>query len=86
MLADMRFLLAATLLCLIGCDRPTEDECRKAVYNLQKLRGLEADPGAPDPEAAIRRCRASGKRESAQCLGDAKTLEEANACIPAAAK
>ena len=82
----MRLLAALLLFGLAGCERPTDDECRRAVYNMQKLRGVENDATAPDPEAAIRRCRSSGKKDSTLCLANAKTLEEAKACIPAAAK
>ena len=75
----MRLLLLAVL-ALAGCSRPTEDDCRKAVLNLQKLRGLDLKQGAPDPEVAVRRCRTSGDTKSVQCLIAAKTAAEADAC------
>jgi hypothetical protein len=77
----MRALLLACGLLLLGCDRPTEDECTKAVENLQKLRGLEHDVAAPNPQVAIRKCRANGHKESTKCLAEAKTLAEADACL-----
>ena len=74
-------LVMAVGLALGGCDRPNEDECTKAVENLQRLRGLEHDVSAPDPKAAVRKCRANGHKKSTACLAAAKTLAEADACL-----
>ena len=73
------FLLLGLTLC--GCDRPTEVECTKAVENLQRLRGLENDIGAPNPQVAIRKCRANSHKKSTACLAEAKTPAEADACL-----
>ena len=75
----MRLLLLAVL-ALAGCSRPTEEECRKAVMNLQKLRGLDSKQQAPDPEVAVRRCRTAGDTKSVRCLIAARTSAEADAC------
>lgn len=63
-----------------GCSKPSEDDCRKAVLNLQKLRGLDLSAQAPDPERAVRNCRATGSTEMVKCLIAAKTAAEADAC------
>jgi hypothetical protein len=76
----MRSLFLVLAVGLVGCDRPNEAECTKAVENLQRLRGLEHDTTAPDPQAAIRKCRANGHKKSTACLAEAKTIDEANAC------
>jgi uncharacterized lipoprotein NlpE involved in copper resistance len=77
----MRALLLVLSFTLLGCNRPTEEECTKAVENLQKLRGLEHDISAPDPKIAIRKCRANGSKASTACLATAKTTAEADACV-----
>jgi len=71
------------LLRLAG-NRPSEEDCRKAAMNLQKLRGLDTNPQAPDPEVAVRRCRTSGDSKSVRCLIAAKTAAEADQCGAAA--
>jgi hypothetical protein len=84
MMRAMRLLLSVALgLALAGCSRPTEEDCRKAVLNLQKLRGMDPKQG-PDPEVAVRRCRASGDSKSVKCLMAARTAAEADQCGNAA--
>jgi hypothetical protein len=65
-----------------ACNKPSEDDCRKAVLNLQRLRGLETSPHAPDPEPAIRRCRSSARPETVKCLISATNAAEADRCAP----
>ena len=79
----MRALLLLVLsLPLVACDRPSDDECRKAVFNMQKLRGLEQNSSAPNAEAAVRKCRANGSKTGTACLSRAVTVQEAEACHP----
>jgi hypothetical protein len=73
-------LLCAALAGAAGCSRPSEEDCRKAVLNLQRLRGLDSNPQAPDPEAAVRRCRSTGDQASVRCLIEAKSAADADAC------
>jgi hypothetical protein len=75
-----RAALLIALAGLLGCGRPSEEDCRRAVLNLQRLRGLETDPQAPDPEAAVRKCRSTGNRDTVQCLIAAKTPADADTC------
>ena len=65
---------------LAGCSKPSEDDCRRAVLNLHKLRGLETNPQAPDPEAAVRKCRSTGDTDTVKCLIAATTAAQADAC------
>ncbi len=82
MMPAMRRLwfVAALLLAAAGCSRPSTEDCRKAVLNLQRLHGLENNAQAPDPESAVRKCRATGSRETVACLIAAKTAAEGDAC------
>ena len=84
MMRAMRLFLVAALALAAGCSRPSEEDCRKAVMNLQRLRGLDTNPQAPDPEVAVRRCRTSGDSKSVRCLIAAKTAAEADQCGAAA--
>ena len=81
-------LFALSLLCLGGfaaCSKPSAEDCRKAVINLQKLRGLDTSPQAPDPEAAVRKCRSTANPKTVACLIRATSAAEADACEPAPA-
>jgi hypothetical protein len=81
MIRGMRVLALAILsVGLLGCRKPTEEDCRQAVLNLQKLRGVENTPQAPDPEPAVRRCRSTGDIETVKCLIAAKTAADIDVC------
>jgi hypothetical protein len=74
------WLAAVLLLPAAACSKPSEDDCRKAVLNLQKVRGQEGKPQGPDVEAFVRRCRSTGDNDSVRCLIAARTPAEADAC------
>jgi hypothetical protein len=78
--ARLAFVLSLALGGLAACSRPSLEDCRKAVLNLQRLRGLDTHPQAPDPEAWVRKCRATGNPENVRCLVAARTEAEADAC------
>ena len=78
-----RFLFVATLLgssMIAGCNKPTEDQCRAAITNMEKLLGTEASARAADNEGEIRRCRGGSTKEAVTCAARANTLEELKAC------
>jgi hypothetical protein len=79
----MKLFAAGALLCSLvaaGCGKPSTEDCRKAVLNLQRIRGLENDAHAPDPEAAVRKCRATGSPATVRCLIEAKTTDDVTRC------
>jgi hypothetical protein len=78
-LAASSFLILA----LLGCSKPSTEDCRKAVLNLQRIRGLDTDAHAPDPEAAVRKCRSTANPTTVRCLIDAKTADDVARCEPA---
>jgi len=41
----------------LGCNKPTADECRQAITNMEKLLGTEAAARNTDNEGEVRRCR-----------------------------
>jgi hypothetical protein len=76
----IRFLSLLVLVsaALAGCNKPTEDECQKAVDNINKLYGLGSDKA--DTAPAVRKCRASAKRSDVLCKIAATTSEQLDAC------
>ncbi|HEX4422855.1 MAG TPA: hypothetical protein VH165_33295 [Kofleriaceae bacterium] len=64
-----------------ACDKPTPDDCRLALENIQKLMGTASPDHSADSLATeIRSCRGGSSKESVQCATKANTLEELKAC------
>ncbi len=76
----MRWRFALPVLLVFACSRPSEEECRRALLNVQKIRGLADSPNAPDPEPAVRKCRATASKDQVECLTAAKTDKDVAAC------
>jgi hypothetical protein len=77
-----RLVLIAALALAGACSKPSADDCRKAVLNLQRIRGLDTSAHAPDPEAFVRKCRATGDPKVVRCIIEAKTEGEVARCEP----
>lgn len=79
-----RFLFVATLVLggsvVSGCEKPTPEECRAAITNVEKLYGTEASGRAADIEGEVRRCRGGSRKEAVSCAAAAKSVEELKAC------
>jgi hypothetical protein len=79
-----RFLLPIlallTIPLAVGCDKPTEEQCRKAVVNIRKLTGTSQSDFGADPQAAIRSCRGNASKQSVICMMEAKTVAELKNC------
>jgi hypothetical protein len=77
-------LVAAALLAtsaLGGCNKPTEESCRKALTNIRHLLGTEnLSQGAETIESEVRRCRGGSTRASVDCAIRATTIEELRKC------
>ena len=73
--------LAASILLLaaVGCSKPSTEDCRKAVLNMQRIRQLDKDTQS-DPEIWVRKCRATGNPDSVHCIAAAKTVEDLARC------
>jgi hypothetical protein len=63
-----------------ACNKPSPDDCRKALANMQRLLGTDQLLKAGDLEGEVRRCRGGSKRESVECAIKATTLEQLRAC------
>lgn len=73
-------LVVASVLSLGACNKPSEDSCRKALANMQRLMGTEnvRDPGAMEGE--VRRCKGGSKKSAVDCAIKAQTFEELKHC------
>jgi hypothetical protein len=73
-------IVAAALLLGSCVDKPSEDECRRAVTNIQQITGTTRAEGGADPKMAIRSCRARSQKKTVDCQIAAKTLEDLAQC------
>ena len=73
-------LAMVTVLGLSACNKPTPDDCRKALLNMQHLLGTENLNTTADIEGEVRRCRGGSKRAAVACAIKATTLDELRAC------
>ena len=76
-----RWLPLAAVLVLVGCDHPTEADCRKAVENIDHLTGGgDATDRGRDTEEAVRSCRSRSSTAAVRCIIAAKSVEDLAAC------
>jgi len=65
---------------LAGCDKPTDDDCRKAIVNIQHLQGTDNVITPSDLESEVRRCRGGSSKEAVACAIKAGSLDDLHAC------
>jgi hypothetical protein len=70
--------VVALALGLTACNKPSEESCRHAIENMQKLIGSEGL--TTDIDAQVRRCRGGSSRKAVECATAARTREELMAC------
>src|SRR5262249_47264630 len=78
-----RFLLVLAALAPLGagaCNKPTPDDCRKAISNMERVLGTEAAARNTGNEREVRRCRGGSTKEAVACAIKATTTEELKAC------
>lgn len=76
-----RILLALAMFALVGCSKPSEGDCKRAIANIRALLGtdkLTEDSG--QNSAWVRSCRGSAKKESVKCAMEASTVEQLKRC------
>lgn len=82
-----RFLLVAVVMVSAGaCNKPTADDCRQAINNMQKLLGTDNVAKNTDTEGEVRRCKGGSSKEAVACAMKATSLPELKACNFMAAK
>jgi hypothetical protein len=62
-----------------GCNKPSEEDCRKAIENVMEIEGTQSMK-REDLAGDVRRCRGGSKRETVQCAIQAKTKDDLRAC------
>jgi hypothetical protein len=76
--------ILTTVLLALGasaCDKPSEDDCEKALRNMQQILGTDTfnkDPAALQSE--VRRCRGASSKTAVACAIKAQTLSDLNNC------
>jgi hypothetical protein len=75
-----RLALIAALLLGAACDKPTPEDCEKALRNMQHLLGTENLNTNSSLQGEIRRCRGGSSKKAVQCAIAATTLDELKAC------
>ena len=74
-----RFAVVFGLVVLAGaCNKPTEDNCRKAMANVRALIGTEG--AQADIEAGVRRCKGGSSKKTVECAIAATTRDQLKAC------
>ena len=68
--------LVAVMFALVACDKPSEEECTKAIENMQRILGTEGG----DIRAQVRRCKGGSSKKAVQCATAAKDRKELLAC------
>ena len=73
-----RFAVVLGLLMLAGaCDKPSEENCRKALANVRTLLGT----GSPeaDVQGDVRRCKGGSNKKTVECAMAATSIEQLKA-------
>jgi hypothetical protein len=63
-----------------ACNRPSEDKCRAAIINMQKLLGTDKSQIGSDIEPEVRRCRSGSRMENVDCAINATSVDQLRAC------
>jgi len=63
-----------------ACNKPTVEDCRAAIVNMQKLLGTESLGKEGDVEGEIRRCKGGSTRDAVACAIKATSLADLKAC------
>jgi hypothetical protein len=76
-----RLAILCALLFAASCDKPTPEDCEKALRNMQTLMGTENLNETPASlQGEIRRCRGGSTKKSVECAVKATTLAELETC------
>jgi hypothetical protein len=73
-----RVLFAIAL--LAGCNKPSNEACKKAILNIKHLHGTDTLSDQSDVDGEVRRCRGGSTQEAVACATAAQTIEELDKC------
>lgn len=69
-------LLVAVL--AVGCNKPSKEDCRKAIENMRSL--MHTTHLQTDVEGEVRRCNGGSTKEAVACAIKATSLADLRAC------
>lgn len=73
-----RLATIVLLVSAVACNKPAEEDCKKAIENMRRLLGT--DGIATDLAPHIRRCKGGSSREAVECAIKATSRAELGAC------
>lgn len=73
-----RLALIFAIASLVGCNKPAEEDCKKAIENMRKL--MKTSSQATDLAPHIRRCRGGSTKEAVECASKATSRAELEKC------
>lgn len=73
-------LAALAIWALVGCNKPSSEDCEKALHNIQRILQTDNLGTTEILQGEIRRCRGSSSKKAVACTIEAKTAAELNAC------
>jgi hypothetical protein len=76
----IRLIAITAALGFAACDKPTPEDCEKALRNMQRLLNTDNLGTTASLQGEIRRCRGGSSKEAVACAIKATTLEELHAC------
>lgn len=76
-----QFLLVVVAVAgIAACNKPTADDCRQAIRNMQVQLGTDTAARNSDIEAEVRLCKGGSSREAVACAIKASSPQELKAC------
>lgn len=73
-----RLILIAML--ATACSKPSEENCRKALLNMQHLLGTDNMLETSNLDSEVRRCRGGSSKDAVECAMNATTLDQLKQC------
>lgn len=74
----MKLAQVVLVLLAAACNKPAEEDCKKAIENMRKLMGTESY--STDLAPHIRRCKGGSSKEAVACAIKATSRAELEAC------
>lgn len=75
-----RLIVLLAVLGVAACDKPSRDDCHKALINMQHLMGTENLVQTNSLDADIRACQGGSSIKSVRCAIKATTMDELRKC------
>jgi hypothetical protein len=73
-------LLLALATAALGCNKPSEDDCKAALTNMRRLMGTENSLDQTSHAGDVRRCKGGSTKSAVSCAMKAQTIDELHAC------